>query len=74
MICASMATTDDGQEEVTFGLRLTAPELKVTYTALHTLRDGLGHEEADVAHIVQSVLDKLPDEHAIRSIQITRPR
>ena len=62
-----MAAADE-QGEVTFGLRLTGPELKVTYTALHALRDGLGHEESDVAHIVQSVIDKLPDEHSIRAI------
>jgi len=60
------------QEDVAFGLHLTAPELKVTYTALHALRDGLGHEESDVARIVQSVLDKLPDEHSIRAIQLPR--
>jgi hypothetical protein len=60
------------EEEVTFGLHLTGPELKVTYTALHVLRDGLGHEEADVARIVQGVLDKLPDEHAFRAIQLPR--
>jgi hypothetical protein len=64
-----MAT--DPLEEITFGLHLTGPELKVTYTALHALRDGLGHDEADVAHIVQSVLDKLPDEHSIRAIRIS---
>ncbi len=60
----------DDTEEVTFGLRLTGPELKVTYTALRALRDDLGHQEADVRHIVQSVLDKLPDEHTMRAIRI----
>jgi hypothetical protein len=65
-----VATEEPG--EITFGLHLTGPELKVTYTALHALRDGLGHEEADVARVVQSVLDKLPDEHAIRAIQLPR--
>jgi hypothetical protein len=60
----------DDTEEVTFGLRLTGPELKITYTALRALRDDLGRHEADVNHIVQSVLDKLPDEHTIRAIRI----
>lgn len=65
--------TDVSSEEVTFGLRLTGPELKVTYTALHALRDGLGRHEAEVGHLVQSVLDKLPDEHTMRAIQIGPP-
>ena len=57
-------------DEVTFGLRLTGPELKVTYTALRALRDDLGRHQSDVNHIIQSVLDKLPDEHTMRAIRI----
>ena len=57
-------------EEVTFGLRLTGPELKVTHTALRALRDDLGRHQADVNHIIQAVLDKLPDEHTMRAIRI----
>ena len=34
--------------------------LKVTHAALHTLLDGLGHDEADVREIVRGVLAKLP--------------
>ncbi len=64
---------DEHGEEVTFGLRLTGPELKVTYTALHALRNDLGRHQADVGHLVQSVLDKLPDEHTMRAIQIGEP-
>jgi hypothetical protein len=63
-----MSLEDSG--EVTFGLRLTGPELKVTYTALRALRDDMGRHEADVNHLVQAVLDKLPDEHTIRAIRI----
>jgi hypothetical protein len=44
--------------------------MKVTHTALHTLRDGLGHEEHEVREIVQRVLDKLPGDHDIRAILI----
>ncbi|HZO35832.1 MAG TPA: hypothetical protein VFB41_03035 [Solirubrobacteraceae bacterium] len=53
-----------------FQLDLTATELKVTYTALRTLRDDLGHDEHQVRAIVQRVLDRLPDEHDIRAIPI----
>ena len=30
----------------------------------------MGHDEADVKAIVRRVLDKLPDEHSIRAIQM----
>jgi hypothetical protein len=63
-----------GDDEVAFRLELTPPELKVAFTALHTLLDGLGHDERDVQEIVRRVLDKLPDEHSIRSIQLPGKR
>jgi hypothetical protein len=59
-----------GPDDIAFHLELTAVEMKVVHTALHTLRDGLGHEEHDVRTIVQRVLDKLPDEHDMRAIVI----
>jgi hypothetical protein len=49
-------------------LPLDPAELKVTHTALHILRDDLGHDEADELRVVRTLLDKLPDEHAIRAI------
>lgn len=57
-------------EEVTFGLRLTGPELKVTHTALRSLLDDLGREEADEREIVRAVLAKLPDEHTMRALRL----
>ncbi len=63
-----------GPDEIAYELRLTAPELKLTYTALRSLLDDFGHEERDVARIVRGVLDKLPDEHAIRAISLPRAR
>jgi hypothetical protein len=61
-----------GPDEIAFRLDLTPAQLKIVHTALHSLLDGLGHDERDVQHIVQDVLDKLPDEHSIRSIDIRR--
>ena len=61
-----------GPDEVAFRLELTAAQLKIVHTALHTLLDGLGHDERDVMDIVRQVLDKLPDEHSIRAIDIRR--
>jgi hypothetical protein len=61
-----------GPDEIAFRLDLTPAQLKIVHTAMHSLLDGLGHDERDVQHIVQDVLDKLPDEHSIRSIDIRR--
>ncbi len=61
-----------GPTETAYRLELTAAQLKVTHTALHALRDDFGHEEADVQAVVQEVLDKLPDEHEIRAIDLGR--
>jgi hypothetical protein len=59
-----------GPDEIAYRLDLTPGELKITHTALHSLLDDLGHEEQDVIKIVRAVLDKLPDEHSIRAIQL----
>jgi hypothetical protein len=58
--------------EIAYRLDLTAAQLKIVYTALHSLFDDLGHEEHDVQHVVQEVLDKLPGEHEIRAIDLKR--
>lgn len=71
-----MADAEDlhliGPDEIAFHLDLTAAQLKIVHTALHSLLDGLGHDERDVQTIVRRVLDKLPDEHSIRAIDIRR--
>jgi hypothetical protein len=58
--------------EVAFRLDLTAAELKVTHTALKSLLDDYGHDERDVIEIIRQVLNKLPDEHSIRAIDLKR--
>jgi len=63
-----------GPDEIAYRLELTAAQLKIVYTALHSLFDDLGHEEHDVKEIVRSVLDKLPGEHEIRAIDLDRER
>jgi hypothetical protein len=58
--------------EVAFRLDLTAAELKVTHTALKSLLDDYGHDEQDVIKLIRQVLEKLPDEHSIRAIDLKR--
>ena len=53
-----------------YHLELSPAQLKITHTALHALLDDFGHEESDVRAVIQEVLGKLPDEHAIRAIQL----
>jgi hypothetical protein len=56
--------------EIAFRLDLTAAQLKIVHTGLKGLLDDLGHHEHDVRQVVASVLDKLPDEHSIRAIDL----
>jgi hypothetical protein len=58
--------------EIAYRLDPTAAELKIVHTALKALFDDLGHEEHDVKAVVRSILGKLPDEHAIRAIDLDR--
>jgi hypothetical protein len=53
-----------------YHLELTPAQLKIAYTALHSLLDDFGHEESDVLRVIHEVLAKLPDEHAVRAIQL----
>jgi hypothetical protein len=73
-----MAEADEphliGDDEIAYRLDLTPPELKVTFTALKTLLDDLGHDERDVMDIVRRVIGKLPDEPSIRSIELRSRR
>lgn len=61
---------EPGASPFKYHLELTPPQLKITHTALHSLLDDFGHEEHDVGKVVREILDKLPDEHAIRAIRL----
>ena len=61
-----------GPDDTAYRLDLTEAQLKITWTALKSMLDDFGHDERDVHEIVRQVLDKLPDEHSIRSIDISR--
>ncbi len=55
-----------------YHLELTPAQLKLTHTALHSLLDDFGHDEDDVVQVIHEILAKLPDDHAIRAIQLER--
>lgn len=53
-----------------YHLELSPAQLKITHTALRSLLDDFGHEQSDVHRVIREVLDKLPDEHAMRAIRL----
>jgi hypothetical protein len=57
-------------EAINYHLELTPAQLKITHTALRSLLDDFGHDEREVVAVIRAVLAKLPDEHAIRAIQL----
>ena len=63
-----------GPDDIAYRLDLTPAQLKITFTALKSFLDDFGHDERDVHVVVREVLAKLPEEHAIRSIDISKGR
>jgi hypothetical protein len=63
--------TPIGPDETAYRLELTAAQLKVVHSALHSFLDDFGHDQPEVHRVVHELLDKLPDEHSIRAIDIT---
>jgi hypothetical protein len=61
-------------DEIAYRLDLTPAQLKITHTALRSFLDDFGHDERYVHDIVREVLAKLPDEHSIRGIDISKGR
>ena len=59
-------------ESINYHLELTPAQLKITHTALRSLLDDFGHDEKAIHTLIREVLAKLPDEHAIRAIQLDR--
>jgi hypothetical protein len=55
-----------------YHLELTPAQLKITHTALRSLLDDFGHDEPEIRAIIHELLAKLPDEHAVRAIQLDR--
>lgn len=53
-----------------YHLELSPAQLKITHTALRSLLDDFGHEQSDVHTVIREVLDKLPDEHAMRAVRL----
>jgi hypothetical protein len=59
-----------GPSPFKYHLELTPAQLKLTHTALRSLLDDFGHDDRGVHDVIRQILDKLPDEHAIRAIRL----
>ena len=57
-------------QEFKYHLELSPAQLKIVHTALRSLSDDFGHDQSAVRRVIAEVLDKLPDEHAIRAIEL----
>lgn len=51
-------------------LALTPPQMKITHSAVRLLLNDLQREQADEREVLHSILNKLPDEHTMRAIQL----
>ncbi|HEY8303161.1 MAG TPA: hypothetical protein VIG42_01105 [Solirubrobacteraceae bacterium] len=49
---------------------LAPQQMKITHTATRLLLGDLQREQADEREILRHVLDKLPDEHTMRAIEL----
>jgi hypothetical protein len=49
---------------------LTAPQMKITHTAVRLLLDDLQRGQDAERQVLWQILEKLPDEHAIRAIEL----
>ncbi len=60
-----------GPDDTAYRVDLTPAQLKITWTALKSMLDDFGHDEREVQDIICEVLAKLPDEHAVRAIDLS---
>jgi len=51
-------------------LTLTPPQMKITHSATRGLLNDLQREQAEEREVLRGILEKLPDEHVMRAIQL----
>ncbi len=57
-------------EHGTLTVTLTPQQMKITHSAVRLLLNDLQREQADERELLRSILDKLPDEHTMRAIEL----
>ena len=61
---------EDLDERGKLTVTLNPGQMKITHTALKLLLGDLQRGQADEREILRRVIDKLPDEHTMRAIQL----
>ncbi len=52
-------------------LTLAPQQMKITHSAVRGLLNDLGREQAAERGLLRAILDKLPDEHTMRAIELS---
>jgi hypothetical protein len=65
-----LSEQEPGGEEGVLNVPLSAPEMKITHTAVRLLLTDLQRQQHDERQILWRIIDKLPDEHVIRAITL----
>ena len=67
---AIVAMRDAPAEGEVVSVELTPPQMKIVHTAAKLLLDDLQREQEDEREVLRRILEKLPDEHTMRAIEI----
>lgn len=57
-------------EHGTLTVALDPPQMKITHSAVRLLLNDLQRDQADERELLRQILDKLPDEHTMRAIEL----
>jgi uncharacterized protein YfeS len=67
-VLAALEASPDERGNVT--VALAAGQMKITHSAVRLLLNDLQREQASEREILRGILDKLPDEHTMRAIEL----
>jgi altronate dehydratase len=67
-VLLALAAQPNAEGILTVGL--SPEQMKITHTAVRLLLNDLGREQDSERQILWRILQKLPDEHAIRAIEL----
>jgi hypothetical protein len=57
-------------EQGVLTVALEPKQMKITHSAVRLLLNDLQREQADEREVLRAILEKLPDEHTMRAIQL----
>ena len=69
-VLTELDAAGEHEGERTHSVALSAQQMKITHSALRLLLNDVRRDQADEMKLLQQILGKLPDEHAIRAIAL----